>query len=343
MFRFAIALAASALCAQQPDFQIKSHLVVVPVTVTDRQGRPAEGLLPEDFTILDNGRPRPLELDESATAVAPIALIVAVQSSGISEPVLAKVRRIGAMIQPLITGSHGCAALVSFAARIRWHQECTSDPDAIARAFASLEAGSYKEGRMLDTAHDAIARLRLRPKSRRILLLIAESRDRGSESTLDSVISAAQTADITIYAATYSAFKTAFTARPSRGGAAPPPPYGPPQPRKEPGSPPGREHVPNPPTEQRVDILGGLGELARLSKVNDTQTLTAETGGAIFPFTKQRGLEDAIAKLGEELHSQYTLSFRPDGAAPGYHNLQVRIARAGYQVRARPGYWQTAP
>jgi hypothetical protein len=71
--------------------------------------------------------------------------------------------------------------------------------------------------------------------------------------------------------------------------------------------------------------------------------LTAVTGGIAFPFTRQKGLEDAIQKLGAELHSQYMLSFVPEDSAPGYHKLEVRVVRAGeFRIRARPGYWSAA-
>ena len=48
---------------------------------------------------------------------------------------------------------------------------------------------------------------------RRVLLLVSESRDRGSESDLALVTADAQSAGVTVYAATYSALKTGFTSR----------------------------------------------------------------------------------------------------------------------------------
>ena len=96
------------------------------------------------------------------------------------------------------------------------------------------------------------------------------------------------------------------------------------------------------PKEQRADLGAGLGELLRLHKPNATQTLTATTGGTSFSFTRQKGLEEAINKLGTDLHSQYILSFAPDDATPGYHKLEVRVARGQYQIRSRPGYWSAA-
>ena len=91
-----------------------------------------------------------------------------------------------------------------------------------------------------------------------------------------------------------------------------------------------------------MDVFGVIGELARLGMTNTTEALTKSTGGTTFPFTKQKALEEAIEKLGAELHTQYVVSFAPETSAPGYHTLEVRLARPGeFRIRARPGYWST--
>ncbi len=59
----------------------------------------------------------------------------------------------------------------------------------------------------------------------------------------------------------------------------------------------------------------------------------------VFPFTRTKGLEEAITKLGEDLHSQYVISFAPDPPEEGYHAIEVKVTRKGvFQVRARTGY-----
>ena len=97
------------------------------------------------------------------------------------------------------------------------------------------------------------------------------------------------------------------------------------------------------PLEGRADLLGGFAELMRLSQVNTTKVLTEQTGGATFPFTRQKGLEDAIEKLGAELHTQYLLGFTPESTEPGYHPIEVRVTGHGeLRIRSRPGYWVAA-
>jgi VWFA-related protein len=355
MMRPAVVLAlaaslAASLTAQEPRFGVRSRLVIVPVTVTNLKGRPIDGLEALDFLLFDNGQPQKPTFDTMDTGVAPIALVIAVQSSGISAAVLEKVHKIEAMIEPLITGERGCAGVVSFAERVTWLLDCTKDPDALERAFHELQPvlrpGEDKEARMLDAVQSAVEHLSRRPNARRVLLLISESRDRGSETALDAAVAAAQSAGVTVYAATYSALKTAFTSK--LPVSQPRRPLKPKTPNDALGgvnpNPPGRNNPwPKiPPPEQQVDALGGIGELARLTHTNTAEVLTKSTGGTTFPFTRQKALEEAIQKLGAELHTQYVLSFVPEASAPAYHTLEVRLARtAEFRIRARPGYWST--
>lgn len=322
-------------------------MVLVPATVTDSKGIPVDGLESKDFVVLDSRKPQAISVDTMATGVAPIALIVAIQASGISRAVLEKVRKIGSMIQPLVTGDRGCAGVVAFSERIVWLQECTNDGEALANAFKKVQPGEPTAGRMLDAVSEAIARLKQSPNSRRVLLLISETRDRGSTVTLEQVAVDAQTAGVSVYSATYSAFRTAFTTRSSATGEQKMP-QRPQKPSDETGTltgappgcgPYGCAAPPMPPPDQRLDLLAGIRELARLGQVNTTQALAVGTGGETWPFARLKGLEEAIQKLGAELHAQYILSFTPSDSSSGYHKIEVQVNGGDYRVRARPGYW----
>jgi VWFA-related protein len=340
----AATIATRAVSAQQTDFDAKTRLVIAPVTVTAPRGGSVDGLEAKDFILLDNGRPQTIQLDSIGTGVAPVALVVAVQTSGISAAVLERVRKIGSMIRPLVLGERGSVALLAFDSKVRAVQDWTSDEARISAAFTSMKAsGSAKESKLLDGALEAIARLNGRRNSRRILLLISETRDRGSAADLNAVAFAAQQAGVVVYAAGYSAFKTGFTRKgvesagpaPRNEQGRPNPEHGTPS-----GAPPRDLYDPRlPPPAQRVDILGALGELGRLGKEKATEILTRETGGLMFSFARQRGLEEAIEKMGVDLHSQYVLSFSPRDPEPGYHKIEVKVSRPGVAIRARPGYW----
>ncbi len=335
---------AVALIAQNSQFGVRSRLVLVPVNVTDPAGRGVDGLEAPDFVLLDEGRPRKVSVDTADTGVAPIALVVAVQSSGISAAVLEKARDIGVMIQSLVTGERGCAALLSFDERVSWIQDCTNDANALQRAFWELRPGEHKAAHMLDAVQASVERLSRFGGHRRVLLLISESRDRGSEASLGAAAVAAQSAGVTVYAATYSAFKTAFTSK--APVSQPKRPERPKLPNEATGTvngnPQNRWNPKVPPPEQRIDLLAAFGELARLRNSRATEVLAKVTGGTEYPFTKQKALEEAIGRVGADLHSQYVLSFVPEASAPGYHSLEVRLVRKGeFRIRARPGYWSS--
>jgi hypothetical protein len=72
---------------------------------------------------------------------------------------------------------------------------------------------------------------------------------------------------------------------------------------------------------------------------DDLTLLTSEMGGRRIPFRKLNELEAGISSIGEELHTEYLLSYTPDDFAPGYHRIRVQLQRADVNVRSRSGYY----
>jgi hypothetical protein len=58
-------------------------------------------------------------------------------------------------------------------------------------------------------------------------------------------------------------------------------------------------------------------------------------------FLTEKSLQTAMSRLGEEIHSQYLLSFVPtDTKNLGLHRIEVKVAKfPNAVVRARAGYW----
>ena len=79
-------------------------------------------------------------------------------------------------------------------------------------------------------------------------------------------------------------------------------------------------------------------------KDNALEIATAGTGGMHVATLRDRSIEKAIDQIAAELHAQYTIAYRPTGAAPsGFHNIKVEVMRPGVTVRARPGYYLAPP
>jgi VWFA-related protein len=70
--------------------------------------------------------------------------------------------------------------------------------------------------------------------------------------------------------------------------------------------------------------------------------ITGESGGRTEVVQSSADLQEATARIAEELNSQYLLGFSsPRGADGQYHSLRVRVTGAEYRVRARNGYVAT--
>jgi len=299
----------SAAVAQQPVFRASAKLVVVPVTVADGKGRRVAGLTPEDFVLLDNGQPRKFELDSMD---APVSLVVAVETAQTSAAVLDKLRNQAALLEALVAGARGEMALLGYDHGIRVLAPLSSDITEFDKQLRLLRA-TGGPGRMHDVVAKTVELLKgTRAGRRKVLILIGEAKDSGSKTKLDTAVALAQEANLTIYPLTFSRVTTPFTTtEPSRGGPA------------------------------GFDFITALIELARLVQVNAASVYARYTGGVLNSFTRKRGLEDAIARVSEDLHLQYLLSFEAVNAPVGiFQPLGVRLPkRPELTVRHRPGYW----
>jgi VWFA-related protein len=286
------------------------HLVLAPTTVTDARGNSIDGLAQEDFRLWDNGELRKIEVEGGGTL---ISLAIAIQRSSSSAAVLNKVRKIGSMIEPLVTGERGEVAVVAFDSEVQVRQEFTSDSGKLRETLAGIRPGDGA-GRLIDAVAESVRLLEGRPAGRRrVLLLVSETRDRGSEGKCEDVLTAASRANVTVYPLTYSAYTTAFTAK--------------------------RGTTPAPDWEGNPLLL--LFELGRLAKVNAAQALAESTGGERLSFTTLKALERAVERMGADLHTQYLLSFTvPEEEKAVFHRIKVTVpSRPDAQIRTRPGYW----
>jgi VWFA-related protein len=311
----AIFAAALTIVAQDIPFHSESRVVQVPVTVSNEKGAHVDGLKLHEFTLLDDGQERQISLDTFGTGMAPISLAIAVETSSISKLALARIHRIGGMIQPLVIGRRGEAAVLTFDQAISWRLNFTSDSDAIRKTIAALTPGDSLQSHMLDAVVDVADAMKER-KGRRILLLISETRDRGSRAKLEDAIEAVEREGIEVFAATYSAQAQAQTANPDDLPA----PIGP-------------------------TYFNLFSELSRAGKTSHAIALTQATGGAHYPFLRERGVEKAIENLGVDVHAQYIISFPQPSDARGMRRIDVSMSgdptpnRADLRIRFRRAYW----
>lgn len=193
----------AALVAQETPIRVQTKLVEAPVSVTTGDGKFVEGLTARDFRVLDDGVEREIAADVFDGGAARISLVIAIQTSAVPKPAMETIRRIGGMIQPLVIGRRGEAAVMTFDREIAWARDFTADSRAIQRAVQEVENGSPLEAHLYDAVAAAADRLRER-EGRKVLLLISDNRDRGSDTKPEEAVGAVERAGIEIFAAHYA-------------------------------------------------------------------------------------------------------------------------------------------
>ena len=144
-------------------FTTTVDVVTTPVTVFDRDGAWVHNLQPHQFRLFDNEKEQNIKVD---VTYVPISLVIAIQSSSRVEGVLPQIQKIGSLIQPLVIGEAGEAAVITYDHRVRVVQEFTSDADKVTQAVKKLTPGSMSS-RLVDAVYEGTRLLRSRPANRR--------------------------------------------------------------------------------------------------------------------------------------------------------------------------------
>jgi len=329
----------SGIEIDQPIAKVGVTNIVAPVLVTDQSGNIIDGLQPHQFRLYDNGKEQNIQVDVS---YEPISLVIAIQCSARVESILPQIKKLGSLVQNVI-GVQGEAAVVKFDGRIMVSQEFTNDATKIKLAIDRIQPGS-SGSRMIDAVDRGVYMLRNKPRSnRRIILVVSETRDDGSETRLKTAMMDANLANVIVYNVDITQFAVRMTEkRPDPGPvrAMDPTTMRPPM-----GLPP------TPTTmetgyamQNRAQFVPLLKEIYIDAKgifVKDPATQFARsTGGHEFTFLTSRGLEEAVQRIGTELHSHYMISYNPSNKEEGgFHAIEVGLDRSDLIAKTRPGYW----
>ncbi len=310
--------------------------VVAAVTVTYEGGEFVLDLQPEDFRLLDNDVQQQIRVELTEM---PLSLVILLSTSAKIEPLMPQVRKVGNLFTNLVMGENGEAAAITFDHRVELAQNFTRDPEALEKVFKDLKEGS-EQARLSDAMVRALSMLSTRPKDRRkVILVIAEARDNGSETDLGYALREAQIGGISIYTVGLSSTRAGLARKP-------PPPAPSPFP---PGAGTTRPGIPPTPTATaqssgNVNLLNVLTEAVRGVKGlffdNPLEAYAKGTGAVHLDGFSKNALERAVSQIGRELHSQYLVTYRPNNLnQAGYHHILVTVNRPGAKARTRPGYF----
>jgi Ca-activated chloride channel homolog len=186
--------------AQEPIFKSGSaELVVLPVVVTDKQGRYISDLPGERFTIFDNDRRVPIDLFTNEDTPVTVGLII--DASGSMRPKIGEVIAASLRFARLSNPQDELFA-------VRFNDDVQDlgpgGPFLLAGDLAGLEtavSSIHPDGRtaLYDGLMDGLDHLATGSRARKVLIVVSDGGDNASDATLDAVLAHARASNAAIY------------------------------------------------------------------------------------------------------------------------------------------------
>jgi VWFA-related protein len=312
-----------------PTLRTQSNEVFVPTLVKDKTGRPFFGLQARDFIIEDDGEEQQVSMDEAEPQES-VSLLIAIQSGRSALKEFQRMKGISAMLDQIVSQPQVQTAIVTFDSQVNLLQDFTFESarteeylqKMMSGPRRNVEEGDRRGAAILDAVHYSVKLLGKQPQdSRRVLLLISETRDHGSHAVkIDDVVAAIAETNTVVYTLAFS--PTLSSALDTLRG--------------------------NESTHQSsaggfIDIIQMM-ELAREAlRKNAAKSIASMTGGEYELFKSRKSFESFMTEFTNHLHSRYLLRFEPRKPRPGLHQLRVRLREPGeLTVLARSSYWVEA-
>ena len=312
---------------------VTTNFVQIPVMVKS-SGRRVDGLLPQDFTVLENGKPQKLTYFTSDPFLLSVAIVL---DTGMPDVTLQKVNQtydalVGAFSPYDEVGLYTYSSTVSQVTTFTRHPELlTSSLDTLklvrGRNYGPpvlngpLASGPTVNGAPVGgptiapvntppkeayVLNDAILRAALdlskRDSTRRkVILVISDGREYGSQASYKEVIRVLQTHGIQLKAVVLDE-----------------------------GALPGYRQV------EKIHHLYRQGYDDILPKYS-----SATGGGSVYKELTRNSIEDAYASITSDSRNQYTLGYNPKPVAGGspYRSLEVLVDKKGLKIYAKDGFY----
>jgi VWFA-related protein len=345
-----VCLASAGMIAQQEDsaqttLTVRSNLVQVPALVTTKTGRVVFELTADDFVLTDNGAPQHLTLDQD-TDSQPLALAIVVEIGGEGARHLEEYKQLDSILDALIGSVEHSVAVIGFDSAPHLLLPFTSRTDDASRRLSSLRAGDHGAA-ILDAVAFAVKQLRAQPtRYRRAILLLSETIDQGSYTTLTEALRLISNTNTTMYSFGFSSTRSAISHEASKFNSDEPGPA-----RgcfsRQGADPEYDGHY----SKQVLDCISQLAPPVRLATMgflaarnalrkNTAESIAQLTGGEFFHFHNAKDLKSGLIAVSNDVPNFYVLSFRPTTPAPGLHALHLEIKdRPHLVLKARTEYW----
>ncbi len=314
---------------------VAAHVVQIPVMVKDSDGRPVDGLLPKDFTVLENGKKQTLTYFSSDPFELSVAIVL---DTNIADVVLQQVNQTYASLVGAFS-PYDEVALYTYSSTVTQVTDFSGRATKLTAALNQLKTvrgrnngppvlggplgpqGPTVNGmpvggppvapvmtppRESHVLNDAILRAALdlskRDRTRRkVIFVISDGQELGSRSSYRDVLRVLQTHDIQVKAVVVDT-----------------------------GALPGYKQI------ERLHHIPKQGFNEILPRY-----VNATGGGQVFTELSRNSMEEAYAQITSEARNQYTLAYVPKAITgpSSYRSIEVLVDKKGLNIYAKPGYY----
>jgi|HubBroStandDraft_5_1064220.scaffolds.fasta_scaffold09789_2 Ca-activated chloride channel family protein len=295
---------AAQSTARLAAFRTNTQMVLVPVTVTDHNGKTIEGLRADNFKVLEDQSPQQIVSFTAEDAPSSVGLVLDVSGSMRNALDMAK----GVAHSFLQTANPEDEFLLL---------TVSTQPDTVSgftTDIADLEEGIGRTSpggmtALIDTVYLGLNSMRKARQPRRGLLILSDGMDNYSRYSKGELMRAALEADVQIY--------TIIVGNGSGGSST--------------GGAPFRPSLIAKPIDQAREHEGP----------NMLEELSEKTGGLYFRAQSDIEAREAAIKAGRALRNQYVIGYQPpsSGTTGKWHRIHVKSNLPKVNVYARNGYY----
>jgi Ca-activated chloride channel homolog len=290
--------------AKATAFRTSTQMVLVPVTVTDHNGKTIEGLRAENFKVLEDQSPQQIVSFTAEDAPCSVGLVLDVSGSmrnaldtakGVSHSFLQTANPEDEFL--LLTVSTQPDTISGF----------TTDVADLEESIGRTSPGGMTA--LIDTVYLGLNSMRKARQPRRGLLILSDGMDNYSRYSKGELMRAALEANVQIY--------TIIVGNGSGGGST--------------GGAPFRPSLIAKPIDQAREHEGP----------NMLEELSEKTGGLHFRAQSETEAKEAALNAGRALRNQYVIGYQPpsSGATGKWHRIRVKSNLPKVNVYARNGYY----
>jgi VWFA-related protein len=324
------------------------NFVQIPVTVKDADGRRVDGLLPTDFTVLENGKKQTLTFFTNDPFQLSVAILLDV---GMPDVAVQKVNQTYSALAGAFS-RYDEVALYTYSSTVSQVSDFSESNQRLSAELNQMKlvrghnagppvlggplgpGGPTVNGapvggptiapvntpdREAHVLNDAILRAALdlskRPRTRRkVIFVISDGRELGSKAGYRDVLRVLETHDIEVKAVVVDSGALPVFRQ--------------------------IEKIHLPQHGSKVPFIRGQGYSDILPKY-----ASATGGGQVFPELSRNAVEEAYAEITSEARNQYTLGYTPQAttSTSPYRSVEVLVHKKGLKISAMAGYYSIPP